>query len=690
MRIRHTLDFLRLLLKLKKPINKVLAQMLDIVINESAALTPGAKLSGPNVDNCLLAAELVLSADQIEGVLELLTVLTLLGVRLNDSTLKRIAEALPKLSNDATARAAGLLGRHPCSDWISTLKHKWLSIEREVRVDPEQPLPDSLNPLLNAAANAVAVALGICAAGDTQYKSFARDIKLSKKNQDVIEEYNKNVSEHNDLVKQYRNPNLDRAQRITIETRLKSLQPQLDRQRHQFDQQGRKEYSPGYLLLQCLRGTNIYPVSARQGAAWGLHLLRTRGQLTEKTRNELFAALREANDVEGDRQFCERHIQLLPGRGVFELTETLRNGLQWMTDLVEGEYNGAADQSQKEAQAEDFPRLKEIVSLMCEILPGALDFFQAHPLRLMPLDYHKKLLGQFLSTGGSLVYWTRYTPPKNTGPVHMRYLSVEDRSTPNSMGIYYKLFRHPILALPVIYHEFMHYGGPAGDPLQGIANETDVLLRELSFARYLIAWLAPANDDELPTFEESLLSEIKHAEIDSLFWQLSYDFWDDAVLADINTEVIEIYGDQMSENQVEWRWAQQMLVENLGIELQNKLLTWAPEITWPTLGSARTHEATERYREMLRRRWMCWHRINGDERNRILNTEPCVLHTRAWEQYLSRKYAGQHLLPAPLTDLEFANHVLRLIVRRFDLTQRGEGDLNEGSGEDATQERSLI
>ncbi len=656
------LDLLKLLLDLKRPVDQIVDELLEAATKE---VTTSLESDSSTFKRCEQASKMLLSEGHVNEALNILTVLSLGGIKPNEAALEQIATSLPNLSDDAIARAGNLFWRYPSQNWISILKDIWLSIADELRYDPEQEIPDRINPNLDAAANAVAVALGACAARDSSYRDFSEDIKLNEEEPDAIEKYNHTVTEYNQLIKQYRSSSSTRKQQKSIEERLKALKPQLENQSRFLKQQFKNEHSPGYLLLQVLRSSHIYPVSARQSAAWGLHLLRTHGHLKEETKNELFVALCEVNSAEDD-QFRERHVRFLPGGSVLELTEALRNGLQWMSDLIEGEYSTSPHLEQANKLPDEFPRLQEIVSLIYEMLPGALNFLQHYPLRLMPLSYHKKLLGQYSKTGGSLVYWTRYTPPKDVGPVHMRYIGVEDRSTPNSMGIYYKLFSHPVLALPVIYHEFMHYGGPKGDPSQGIANETEVLLRELLFARYLIAQLAPPSDHELPAFEESLVQEIKRSELESLQWQLVHNFSDDMVLAHINREVIELYGEQLSDDEVEERLAQQMIQENLGIKLQNILLTWNPEITWPQLGSPKTKTVINHYREMHKRLWTRWHRVNPLERDSLLRSDPCLSQVMTWERYINRKYALQHLVPSPLADLDY---ILWLIVRRFDLNK---------------------
>lgn len=60
---------------------------------------------------------------------------------------------------------------------------------------------------------------------------------------------------------------------------------------------------------------------------------------------------------------------------------------------------------------------------------------------------------------------------REAGRVHRRHLLLDDRSSPNSMGLCCRLLRHPVAALPAIYHEYPHYSGPDGDPDHRIENE---------------------------------------------------------------------------------------------------------------------------------------------------------------------------------------------------------------------------
>ncbi|HEX8183898.1 MAG TPA: hypothetical protein VF747_04085 [Blastocatellia bacterium] len=678
------LRWLQILLKKKMPVTKTCEDLMKTVTQSSGPGSPNTSSHRSDILRlCLEACNMIVEAGGIEDALGPLTMLALVREPVESRALKKIADALPELSNDAVVRAANLLRLYPSAEWIPALKDAWLSFEELIRADPEQPMRDDLEPFVDAAATAVAVALGVCASCDENFKNFSKD--ESQQEAQAIQKYNQLIEEHNDLVKLYQRQLTGKS---GLMGQIKSLKQQIEKQQDQLEQLP-ESYSPGYLLWITLRNAQVYPVSVRQGAAWGLYLLCIQGHLDQETKATIFETIRQAVEGKDNRQFCERVVRLLPGRGVIELVAALQDGLRWMIDLVENAcFRDESAMSvfintQEEAQSiparpkpllqekaiepgGEYHQVKATVELMCEIVPGALNFLRRYPLRLMPLDYHKQILGNYSRRGCGLIYWTRYTPPKDIGKVHLRYLSIEDRSTPNSMGIYYKLFRHPVLVLPIIYHEFLHYGGPAGKPSQSIENETEVLLREIIFARSLIARLAPGNDKQIPEFEESLVREIEQVGLDSLRWQIGYDLSNDMILEQINQQVIALYGNQVSASEVENRLNYHLAVENLGINLMNYELEWEKQITWPNLGAKQTLNLTRRYQEILRRQWSRRHRVDPEERDKILNDRACKSQIAAWKAYTSRRNALSVLSrPWPGDDATL-DLIIRLLARRFD------------------------
>jgi len=315
-----------------------------------------------------------------------------------------------------------------------------------------------------------------------------------------------------------------------------------------------------------------------------------------------------------------------------------------------------------------YPALEEIVGLLRNLMPGALAFLERYPLRLMRLDHHRRLFGQYSKVGAHVTLWTRYTPPKEVGPVRRRFLTLDDRTRPNSMGIYYELFRHPLLALPVIYHEFLHYGGPTGNPSMGIENETEVLLREILFARHLIACLAPDEDDQLLTYESEIAEELRVVKLHSLLVQLSCDLGDPKVLAQINHAILDTYGGQKSVDEAELLSTVEIQKTNMFIYLENLTQTWQKDVPWPLLGSVDTESLTERYRELLKHRYMLDHSVDSSHRDRILADQSSRIFQADWQAYLRRPRAMQALRGAGERDafLQLAlPQLLELLVQRF-------------------------
>jgi len=201
-----------------------------------------------------------------------------------------------------------------------------------------------------------------------------------------------------------------------------------------------------------------------------------------------------SRDAKSD-EFKERIVRVTGAHRTAEVVDALRAGLAWMVSFHE---NLTIDEAW-DAVDRRFGRLAEIVDELRRVVPGLLAFLEVYPLRLMTLDDHQQLLGKFLRAPAAIGRWTRYTPPRwlrgmargEAGPVESRFLAIEDRSVPNAMGIYYRLFEHPLLrAAGPLSRVPPLMAGPTVTR-QGIPNESEVLVREILFARAcLAAWLA--------------------------------------------------------------------------------------------------------------------------------------------------------------------------------------------------------
>jgi len=635
-------------------------------------------------------------------------------------------------------RAADLLADFPHVDWIEPLRRAWLATDDLVRRDGRDAQHER-NPQRLMAAQSIAAALGACAALDQQMRLLVRDETGRRHRHDALgrqlERRNHLVGKYNQLIAGY-HAGKDAVGAIRKQRdEIGKLDDMIARARAAL----REELTPAAHLLHTISDGQAYPVEVRQGAAWGLHRIVENGALEEIDRDrarktlhavlhdqefdesalrsrisavlpdtdvrvrkllvaaERYAADRDAEELtatvrrlapeapslakelrdgvdtslqsRGRGDFGERVLRLLPGARRLELVGTLRRGLRWMVEIIE-------------ARAGRDPSLEAnlpcLAALVGEHLPGVMDFLSRYPLRLMTLQRHREILGQYSREKAHLQFWTRYTPPRwfrganprEIGEVHRRYLNLDDRSMPNALGLYYRLFEHPALVLPVLYHEFLHYGGPKGNPKHGIENETEVLMREVFFARDLLARLAPANDDQLPVYEAALAEAIERTELLGLARQLFFEFEDDDFLVAINDHIAQTYGEGLDADAAMSEIDKQMEHWNRTIKLENQIdeakRSWCPEINWPQLGVAETRDLTDRFRAILSRTLQQNHRLSVARRDEVLSEPVCRRHRDAWFAYrrrpaafaeLSRRFAQGGLdLPA-----------LRVIAQRFEL-----------------------
>ncbi|MBA4386653.1 MAG: hypothetical protein C0404_01660 [Verrucomicrobia bacterium] len=615
-------------------------------------------------------------------------------------------------------RAADILARFPSATWVPPLKSMWgrlmESLERDRHTEREHALP----PVIAALGNTVALALGLAAAHDKSYTALEPAVTSSKELTELIAERNGKVMELRKLADEFRSKKGSTAADKELAERIRDLQfvvGSLDEQIAEMKFEEIRTFSPATMLMIVLRDDQSYRAEIRQGAAWGLYKLWELGNLDDDSRmriadsihhcvvddddedidrlvketvgddESLGKTLRDAaneyhhngnlpkfvqavHDMPLDEEkrhhivvmmqstrhesishdFRERRVYLLPEHGRLEQERALQNGLAWMEDIEE---DTEGDEDNEDAP---YKQLRSILALLHDHMPQALTFLSHHPLRLMTLKQHQRLLGQFSKTRCHVSLWTRYTPPAwhrgmpegTAGEVRRRYLDLDDRSGPNSMGIYSRLFRHPVLVLPVIYHEFMHYGGPEGDPSKGIENETEVLLREIVFARALVARLAPPEGD-VSAYEQEIVHAIHSVGLDGLGMQMCCDLRNDDFFSALRDEITESYGRQTSDAEADETIDSLESWENRNIRLQNMTnpakINWHPEIDWPSLDSQESQGLRADFRRVLKRGLMADHHLSRSDRDRILDTPPCAGWLKEWEKYCARPSALQTL-----------------------------------------------
>jgi len=282
-------------------------------------------------------------------------------------------------------------------------------------------------------------------------------------------------------------------------------------------------------------------------------------------------------------------------------------------------------------------------------MPNMLPFLHDYPLRLMRLDYHKRTYAEYVKVGCGIDLWTRYTPNENEiifpapvakGTVNQRYLALNDRTQPNSMGVYFKLFKHPLLVLPVIYHEYLHYGGPSGDPMHGISSETDVLIREILFARSLMNRLAPVDDAGIPDFEKQIVTMAIEVGFSGFMAQITTDPMNDDDLVEINNETLRAYSGRLSPEEVQSSIDRWIVAENVGIALENDTQNWCPDVKWPTISdTGPTSNLAYQCRSALKRRLQRDHVVRGPQRDIIVQEKLRRKEIQDWLNYCRRAHA---------------------------------------------------
>ncbi len=353
-----------------------------------------------------------------------------------------------------------------------------------------------------------------------------------------------------------------------------------------------------------------------------------------------------SENASAEHHFRERIIEFARHQRFLELEMAVVDALVWMQDFNEfagGEDNDADDAD--DAADWDYGTVRRILLEAHRYIPVLPEFLARYPLRLMSSEHHASVLGKYSRARAGVSMWTRYTPPlwhpgatpEEVGTVQKRYLELEDRSEPNSMGIRWELFRHPALAVPVMYHEFMHFGGPQGDPAKGIDNEAEVHLRELIFTRALIARMAPADEEAVAEYELETIRAFESTGNDATLDRLRWDFSDAQYLGKLNEEILGSYGQQLSTSDAAKEVARRIQLDNLMTELGNKTdqmkLNWCPHIDWPMIDSLHTADLAKRYREVMMRSLMTNHTIDA-KRCRAILSEPEVQGFQSdWERY---------------------------------------------------------
>ena len=209
-------------------------------------------------------------------------------------------------------------------------------------------------------------------------------------------------------------------------------------------------------------------------------------------------------------------------------------------------------------------------------IPGILGLLTYHPLRL--IDPGNK------STDGFYTYepylhtmWVRYTPPINVGQVVSRYHEVLDMTLPNSSGLNIRLFTDQYAAIPVMFHEYLHYLGDL--------NEASVHLKTHIFSIKFYKKYRKA--DPKKDFAFSALKNIFGNKVDPENHFV------------LNILISKYYGAQMPYEDAVKRAIEEVDNINNYIKINNIQEKWCPEILCPFLDDKEDKKHADMIKEIV-------------------------------------------------------------------------------------------
>jgi len=625
------------------------------------------------------------TSPRVEGLLrELFQLLLYDGdLAVDESLLSAVAAHLGEMTFQACAPAAGILRRQASRDWVPGLKQAWHRVEsvsRQSQEDPYRPIV----PDLVLASFAVATALGECAARDTSLRSLARDRKILSSARALEGELQPLRGAYNNLVREYKQivmpeeiqgvpeevrRRLEQAgrwseaihapRRLQIEAELKETKVEMMRLERALQREldaVRDGLSPAHLMLGVLNHGQNYDVGIRQAAAMGLELLAGNGHLNDSGRATIDAAIRAACAGEEGQQFRERRMLVPLNCNRIELINAVREALQWVEDIVDEAVHPNS------ASADPATFKPDSIDMLFRHIPGILKFLERYPLRFMRREDHLNLLGQYARSGGEVETWVRFEPPKGVGRVKQRFWALNERSTPNSMGIDHRLFRHPGLLLPTLFHEYLHHAGVSENGNAPIPNETEVRFREALFTRGLIAAMAPEDDSQLQDFEISILEALKGTDMDFVLFLLLSDLWDPAVVERVNFLIYNTYEGGGDHDLAKRRVEAEISELTVGTYIRNLTQIWDPDIKWPLPGSEGTEDLFAQFRNLRLQREIQINTVKLNDLPGILLGRSSQQDREAWDRYC-RRPGSLRVLRAAFMERPFAGETWLDLMR---------------------------
>ncbi len=207
-----------------------------------------------------------------------------------------------------------------------------------------------------------------------------------------------------------------------------------------------------------------------------------------------------------------------------------------------------------------YVNISKLMNMAREKIPTIMELLINYPLRLIN-EKNEDINGFFNFTPYDYTLWYNYTPPKDEGPVHKRYIELIDLARPNSSGLNVRLFTRQYAVIPTMFHENEHY--------MGDLNEASVHLKTYIFSKKFYAQYSP----ELAIYDGVFLT------LHQLFGRRI----NKGAVYKLN-DIIELsYGTELSDADAREQATRTIDSINNIINSTNRGLKWCPEIKWPLL-----------------------------------------------------------------------------------------------------------
>lgn len=377
--------------------------------------------------------------------------------------------------------------------------------------------------------------------------------------------------------------------------------------------------SPASILFMVVNDTQNFTDFVRQGAVSGFRHLLKAPELDGTLKKNISEKLSD-NEYSLQAIHMRTRYLLLPQNCDYNLMHYyIKRAVHWME-------NGRD-------QSDAFNDLIKTIKILNTEVPGIINFLTEYPLRLMKSEDNQWVHAYFKERlGYDLQLWIRYVgiiDDNENGTVISRYLDFKDQTRPNSMGINYRLFLNPVIVSSIIYHEYLHYKGHAG--------EGDVFFREMLFFRSLVARFAPSDNRKLAEYEKGIVHELQKYNLTEYLYPLTVDMEDESFAHYLNDMIIELYDVPVQIEEAISISSEEIAKWEQYISFANHNTKWCPQIKWPSL--ARAKNIREQIQSVILKKVTQVHCITLKELDIVLKEEICQKQIAIWQDYTRRRGA---------------------------------------------------